>query len=219
MGDANPIRTLGDYSRPSHKGYRNTIELPEGNNVVPLRSDTLRPNPQPRALGTTFEARVRDYMASHTERMERFGNAIFKQREEINDRMTEMFRLFKELTTNRAPEKVLMREEDKHRITKNVNSISLIRGEEEKNEDDNIMTGNSIKDLTDQMTERGIKNDIDPIALTMTVNRLVLEWEERIKLHKEKEMEFDQWRRKTFKNKYPDLFKAENEVKDEGEVT
>ncbi|GJU95708.1 MAK10-like protein [Tanacetum coccineum] len=42
MGDANPIRTLGDYSKPSHEGYRNTIELPEGNNVVPLRSDTIR---------------------------------------------------------------------------------------------------------------------------------------------------------------------------------
>ncbi|GKC35312.1 zinc finger, CCHC-type containing protein [Tanacetum coccineum] len=42
MGDENPIRTLGDYSKPSHKGYRNTIELLEGNNVVPLRSDTIR---------------------------------------------------------------------------------------------------------------------------------------------------------------------------------
>ncbi|GKD20981.1 hypothetical protein Tco_1222684 [Tanacetum coccineum] len=42
MGDANPIRTLGDYSKPSHEGYSNTIELPEGNNVVPLRSDTIR---------------------------------------------------------------------------------------------------------------------------------------------------------------------------------
>ncbi|GJT33614.1 hypothetical protein Tco_0924033 [Tanacetum coccineum] len=38
----NPIRTLRDYSRPSHEGYRNTIELPDGNNVVPLRSDTIR---------------------------------------------------------------------------------------------------------------------------------------------------------------------------------
>nr|GEV52188.1 RNA-directed DNA polymerase, eukaryota, reverse transcriptase zinc-binding domain protein [Tanacetum cinerariifolium] len=38
----NPIRTLGDYSKPSHEGYRNTIELPGGNNVVPLRSDTIR---------------------------------------------------------------------------------------------------------------------------------------------------------------------------------
>ncbi|GKE26438.1 hypothetical protein Tco_1441822 [Tanacetum coccineum] len=33
MGDANPIRTLEDYSKPSHEGYRNTVELPEGNNV------------------------------------------------------------------------------------------------------------------------------------------------------------------------------------------
>ncbi|GJU03520.1 zinc finger, CCHC-type containing protein [Tanacetum coccineum] len=41
MGDENHICTLGDYSRPSHEGYRNTIELPEGNNVVPLRSDTI----------------------------------------------------------------------------------------------------------------------------------------------------------------------------------
>ncbi|GJZ71220.1 hypothetical protein Tco_0635071 [Tanacetum coccineum] len=40
--DANPIRTLGYYSKPSHEGYRNTIELPKGNNVVPLRYDTIR---------------------------------------------------------------------------------------------------------------------------------------------------------------------------------
>ncbi|GJZ13887.1 zinc finger, CCHC-type containing protein [Tanacetum coccineum] len=42
MGDENPIRTLEDYSKPSHKGYRNTIELLVGNNVVPLRSDTIQ---------------------------------------------------------------------------------------------------------------------------------------------------------------------------------
>ncbi|GKA59162.1 hypothetical protein Tco_0758475 [Tanacetum coccineum] len=42
MGDKNHIRTLGDYSRPSHEGYRNTIELPDENNVVPFRSDTIR---------------------------------------------------------------------------------------------------------------------------------------------------------------------------------
>ncbi|GKB02647.1 hypothetical protein Tco_0830736 [Tanacetum coccineum] len=41
MEDENPIRTLGDYSRPSHEGYQNTIEIPDGNNVVPLRSDTI----------------------------------------------------------------------------------------------------------------------------------------------------------------------------------
>ncbi|GJY13117.1 hypothetical protein Tco_0382426 [Tanacetum coccineum] len=43
MGDKNPIRTLRDYSKPSLEGYRKqtTIELPKGNNVVPLRSDTI----------------------------------------------------------------------------------------------------------------------------------------------------------------------------------
>ncbi|GJV61940.1 hypothetical protein Tco_1468040 [Tanacetum coccineum] len=34
MGDENPIRTLGDYSKPSHEGYRNAIELPARNNVL-----------------------------------------------------------------------------------------------------------------------------------------------------------------------------------------
>ncbi|GJZ36077.1 MAK10-like protein [Tanacetum coccineum] len=33
MGDANPISTLGDYSKPIHKGYRNTIVLLVGNIV------------------------------------------------------------------------------------------------------------------------------------------------------------------------------------------
>ncbi|GKB27683.1 hypothetical protein Tco_0867084 [Tanacetum coccineum] len=42
MGDVNLVRTLGDYSKPSHEGYMHTIELPEGNNVMPLRSDTTR---------------------------------------------------------------------------------------------------------------------------------------------------------------------------------
>ncbi|GJQ96021.1 MAK10-like protein [Tanacetum coccineum] len=42
MGDEIPCRTLGYYSRPSLEGYRNTIELPDGNNVVPLQSDTIR---------------------------------------------------------------------------------------------------------------------------------------------------------------------------------
>nr|GEW58057.1 hypothetical protein [Tanacetum cinerariifolium] len=134
MGGENSIHTLEDNSKPSHEGYRNTIELPPGNNVMPLRSDTIRlvqngcsfyglrsedPSQHlkdllklmdsldldPQALRTTFEARVRDYMASHTEGIERFKNAIFKQREEINDRMTEIFRLLKELTTSKALEK------------------------------------------------------------------------------------------------------------------
>ncbi|GJU20442.1 hypothetical protein Tco_1153784 [Tanacetum coccineum] len=41
MGDENPIRTLGDYSKPSYEGYKNTIELPVGNNVG-LIVDSIR---------------------------------------------------------------------------------------------------------------------------------------------------------------------------------
>ncbi|GKD08911.1 hypothetical protein Tco_1188596, partial [Tanacetum coccineum] len=41
MGDKNPICTLRYYSKPSHEGYRNTIELLVGNNAVPFRSDTI----------------------------------------------------------------------------------------------------------------------------------------------------------------------------------
>nr|GEX18906.1 hypothetical protein [Tanacetum cinerariifolium] len=42
MGDENHIRTLRDYSKPGHEGYKNTIKHPVGNNVVPLRSNTIR---------------------------------------------------------------------------------------------------------------------------------------------------------------------------------
>ncbi|GKB83674.1 zinc finger, CCHC-type containing protein [Tanacetum coccineum] len=69
------------------------------------------------------------------------------------------------------------------------------------------------------MTEKGVKNDIEPIAPTMTVNRLVLEWEEKIKLHLEREMEFNQWRSKNFKGKHPTLITTKGGMDDEGEVT
>nr|GEV81128.1 MAK10-like protein [Tanacetum cinerariifolium] len=55
MGEANHIRTFGDYSKPRHEGYRNTIELPEGNNVVPLRSDIIR-----RTIDQSAGGRLRD---------------------------------------------------------------------------------------------------------------------------------------------------------------
>ncbi|GKD14996.1 hypothetical protein Tco_1199403 [Tanacetum coccineum] len=368
------------------------------------------PSPQPQSLGTTFEARERDYMAAHTERMERFENAIFKQREEINGRMTEMFGLLKELTTCKTPEKVLIREEAKFPVTKNVNSISLAREEEERSDkkdltpdntqisteikipvkevemnneaeyepikmaeeeettkvpssqpveyylkhdinkklieglvdnhrfndflsraragktkrktynispkgpvydailrkritrkedirgnfeipcniggqkginslvdqgsDVNVLPYSTYMKLTNQRPaetdikddenrpfilgtpflttakavikfdkgtitlrsgkskisfhripessckiEKGVKNDIEPIAPIMIVNRLVVEWEEMIKLHLKKEMKFNQWRSSNFKSKHPAPVKVERGMDDEGEVT
>ncbi|GJX78370.1 hypothetical protein Tco_0325181 [Tanacetum coccineum] len=261
MGGENPILTLGYYSRPSHEGYRNTIELPDGNNVVPLRSDTIRlvqnrcsfhglrsedpnqhlkdflklmdsldldvanrertrmrlfqfflrdqasnwperlpagsfnctadgklrdknaeesweiienlalydhegwndprdfnsftfqvrarPDHQHQSLEPSFKARVRSYMAAHTEIMERFEKTIFKQREEINDRMAEMFGLLKELTQSRTPRKVLVREEARHPITKNVNSISLVKMENEKNIKSNKVVDKNVIELSE----------------------------------------------------------------------
>ncbi|GKE18421.1 MAK10-like protein [Tanacetum coccineum] len=84
-------------------------------------------------------------MATHTKRMEIFENAIFKQREEINGRMTEMFGLLKELMTSRTPKKVLIREESKFPVTKNVNSISLTKGEEERSNKTKVTPDNTKK--------------------------------------------------------------------------
>ncbi|GJS33890.1 reverse transcriptase domain-containing protein [Tanacetum coccineum] len=69
------------------------------------------------------------------------------------------------------------------------------------------------------ITDKGVKNDIEPIAPIMTVNRLVLEYEEIIQLHLEKETKFNQWKSNNFKNKQPAPVKVEGGMKDEGEVT
>ncbi|GJX86579.1 hypothetical protein Tco_0337353 [Tanacetum coccineum] len=101
---------------------------------------------------------MRDYMAAHTERMEGFKNTIFKQCEEINGRMIEMFGHLKELTTNRTLEKVLIREEAKFLVTKNVNSISLAKGEEERSNEKKITPDN-----TKKPTETGMKMPVKEV--------------------------------------------------------
>ncbi|GJZ57337.1 MAK10-like protein [Tanacetum coccineum] len=102
-------------------------------------------------------------MAAHTERIERFKNAIFKQREEINGRMTKMFRLLKELTTSRTPEKVLIREEANFHVTKNIYSISLVRGEEERS------------DKTDETLDNTVKPTITETEILHRINKKLTE--------------------------------------------
>ncbi|GJS88610.1 hypothetical protein Tco_0771246, partial [Tanacetum coccineum] len=166
---------LGDQIKFLLKGSRPTPRL-SSTHVPQAYAEAVYSNPRPRNQNKapkqspfTFRertGRVWDYMAAHIERMERFKNAIFKQREEINDKMAEMFGLLKELTTSRAPEKVLIREEAKSPITKNVNSISLARGEEERNNDNDIETSDDIEKPTRtgmgmpvNEAENGIKNE------------------------------------------------------------
>nr|GEX71079.1 hypothetical protein [Tanacetum cinerariifolium] len=176
-------------------------------------------------------------------------------KEEINNRMAEIFGLLKELTSRMTPKKVLVREEDRHPITKNVNAISLIKMEKEKSAENNeeemedgtndessrsmkeeltrwetnakvVETLGIVKDVLVEITgyvypvdfvildikedekkpfilgmpfltqrlkvEEETENDIDLVAPTNIVSRIILEWEERIKYHKEKEMGFNQ---------------------------
>ncbi|GJR13708.1 zinc finger, CCHC-type containing protein [Tanacetum coccineum] len=72
MGDENPIRTLGDYSRPSHVGYRNTIELPEGNNMDFLKlvdSLDLDGENRERTRLRLFQFSLRDQASNWLERL------------------------------------------------------------------------------------------------------------------------------------------------------
>nr|GEY30352.1 hypothetical protein [Tanacetum cinerariifolium] len=109
----------------------------------------VRPDPQHQTFEPSFEARIQSYMVTHTERMERFEKTIFKQREEINDKKAKMFRLLKELTTSRTPKKVPPREEARHPITKNVNAISLVKIEKDKNIKNNKVVDNNVIELSE----------------------------------------------------------------------
>nr|GEX07104.1 hypothetical protein [Tanacetum cinerariifolium] len=59
--------------------------------------------------------------------------------------------------TDRAAEKVLIREETKFLVTKNVNSISLTRGEEERSKKTDVTTEDDIEKPTKTETEMPVK--------------------------------------------------------------
>ncbi|GJZ26138.1 putative reverse transcriptase domain-containing protein [Tanacetum coccineum] len=67
--------------------------------------------------------------------------------------------------------------------------------------------------------EKREKDKFDPVTPTSTINKLILEWEERIKLHQEKEKEFNQWRRKVFNDECSVLVSEGQKVSNEGGVT
>ncbi|GKB95018.1 hypothetical protein Tco_0981155 [Tanacetum coccineum] len=66
--------------------------------------------------------------------------------------------------------------------------------------------------------EKNAEDDLDPITPTNTVSKLILEWEERIKYHQEKEMEFNPWRSMVFDNKGSISENGGCKVSDEGGV-
>ncbi|GJW11462.1 hypothetical protein Tco_1577289 [Tanacetum coccineum] len=204
--------------------------------------------------------------------------------------MAEMFRLLRELTSSRTPEKVLVREEASSPITKSFNAISLIKMEKEKGikgdevakwnvmglnklealepiespdkeeEMEEGTDGRLVESIKEELTgvetkvealvetprfEKGtitlkfgknkidfvkvpalpselgknVEDDLDPITPTNAVSKLILEWEETIKYHLEKEMEFNQWRSMVFENKGSISENEGCEVRNKGRVT
>nr|GEU37625.1 hypothetical protein [Tanacetum cinerariifolium] len=90
--------------------------------------------------------------------MERFEKSIFKQREEITDRMAKMFGLLKELTTSRTLKKVLVGEEANKPSTRYINVISLVKIEKDKSiknnkVDDKNVTGPSEFNVVEPIKE------------------------------------------------------------------
>ncbi|GJY81280.1 zinc finger, CCHC-type containing protein [Tanacetum coccineum] len=136
MGDANPIRTLGDYSKPSHEGYRNTIELPVGNNMVPLLSDTIQMvqnrcsfhGLRERTSLRLFQFSLH-YQASN--RLERLPAGPITTWEDLTTRFLAQF----------FPPR---------RTAKLRNDILI--GEEERNNDKDVATGDDIENLLEQKT-------------------------------------------------------------------
>nr|GEV21700.1 MAK10-like protein [Tanacetum cinerariifolium] len=184
MGDANPIRTLGDYSKPSHEGYRNTFELPVGNNVC--------------EIDRVADGKLRDKNAD--ESWEIIENLALYDHEGWND-SNEFLKPIKDistpLSTSKTPDqrlleledqinfllkgerltprpssthipqayaeagsqKMLIREEVKSPITKNLNSISLTREEEERNDTDDMAADGRINGTHTEMPIKGAEKE------------------------------------------------------------
>ncbi|GJT70905.1 MAK10-like protein [Tanacetum coccineum] len=93
-----------------------------------------------------------------------------------------MLGLLKELTTSRTPEKVLVREEARHPITKNVNVISLVKMEKEKNIENNKVVDKNViefsglnaiepKEEVDMKKEVGDGTNDDPLIEGLVGNQ------------------------------------------------
>ncbi|GKB67483.1 zinc finger, CCHC-type containing protein, partial [Tanacetum coccineum] len=117
-----PVKAISTPQSTPKTPDRRLLELKDQINFLLKGSrPTPRPSsthvPQPYAEAVYLDPHPRNL--NEPPKMERFENAIFKQREEINNRMTEMFGLLKELTTNKAPEKEAEKENEAENGAKN----------------------------------------------------------------------------------------------------
>ncbi|GJZ98208.1 zinc finger, CCHC-type containing protein [Tanacetum coccineum] len=197
MGDANPICTIGDYSKPSHEGYRNTIGLSVGNNVVPLRSDTIRFND---SLSGTRVGKIKG-------------------------------RTYNLLPTGPVYEAILRKKDNKEGGHRRKLGNTLPAGMDIRlslASHSYIYPLGIVEDILIEVAEHVYPVDFIILDIKEKEKRpfilgtpflTMAKAEEKIKLHQEKEMEFDRWKNKNFKNERPTPVKIKDGMYDEGEVT
>ncbi|GJY60991.1 hypothetical protein Tco_0461648 [Tanacetum coccineum] len=84
-----------------------------------------------------------------------------------------------------------------------------------KEEESEFKTDGEVKEVFEEEED----DEDDESFNSFPTMKLVLEWEEKIKLHLEREMQFNQWRRNFFKGKHPTLIATKEGMDYEGEVT
>ncbi|GJZ75353.1 MAK10-like protein [Tanacetum coccineum] len=131
------------------KPHTNKTLTSHQDKILSLFKNVLIRTPNTNYLNQVSKLEYRDIWQRILKEWKGSKKAIFRQREEINDRMAEMFGLLKELTTSRTPKKVLVREEARHPITKNVNAISLVQMEEDKNIENNVVVDKNVIKLSE----------------------------------------------------------------------
>ncbi|GJU09996.1 hypothetical protein Tco_1132392 [Tanacetum coccineum] len=220
MGDANPIRTLGDYSKPSHEGYRNTIELPDPNQHL---KDFLK---LVDSLDLDGENRCPEYIrpSPHQAR----GSSTLDRTRLAPTQPTQVNKITTSCEICSGTHDTQYCIEDPEQAF--VEYLSSRNHEAGEGLVSNFMASQDARlskfedDFKQQHSE--MTNKIDTVLKAIT-DRLagslpsdtVKNPKEKIKLHQEKEMKFDRWRNKNFKNERTALVKIEYEVDDKREVT
>ncbi|GJT53361.1 hypothetical protein Tco_0988415 [Tanacetum coccineum] len=108
--------------------------------------------------------------------MERFKEAIYKQREEINERMTKIYSLLKEYTKGKSPEKVLVRDEVGKPVTKYINAISLVRMENNKGKKSDEVVDKNIIDPIELVEKEDAMDDVKDNESDRSVNEDSTRW-------------------------------------------
>ncbi|GJW02003.1 hypothetical protein Tco_1560859 [Tanacetum coccineum] len=280
MGDENPIRTLGDYSKPSHEGYKNTIDLPVENNVVPLRSDTIRLVQNGCSFhGLRFEdpnQHLKDFLKlvdlvdldalNFDSKSKFFMTMSFPSKDEpltnrpVND-PRDFTKPIKAITLpqdvpSTSDCRLIELETQVQRLMEahpaliqptQVNKITTLceicsgphdTSIDSDTEEDDISSTNAHENELGNMVRRGKEvkeqgKEEDEMEIDVEIKEVIKDEESKIetdeeaspgmgrkvKLHLEREMEFNQWRSKNFKGKHPTLITTKGGMEDEGEVT